>query len=346
MKVGIVGFGDGGQCNLNGMLAAGAKVTAICDTDPKILAQAESRFKGRIRLYDNIHGLLADDVELIVIATPDHDHLESTELAAHFDKHVFVEKPAATNIEDLATLKMLVQKFHGRLHFSEKYSFAGPVQAAWRDRKALGRFNCGDTKYMMWKCDRIMGDGKWRTESRYNPCAGGLSHNFMTALLFVESPIVRVRATGRVLTYHENLDYHGGYDTMEGTLQYANGVMLGWLVCLATKSADSPYAHRTVIHTFQFANGSLAYGPTPESDQLIVNERRISMTPEPGVASWSAYNQHLLYERMHADILAAIRGEKAPLHTMDQGINVALACTLAFESAQKDGSWIDLPDLT
>jgi predicted dehydrogenase len=187
-----------------------------------------------------------------------------------------------------------------------------------------------------------MGGGKWRTERAYNPCAGGLSHNFMTALSFVGSPIVRVRATGQVFTYHENLDKLGGYDTMEGTIEFANGRRINWTVCLAMQGPDTPFGHRTVAHTFQFARGSLVYGSKPRCDELIVDGRARAIQIEPSADQWGSYN-HALYKMMHADILDSIATGVRPLHNIAEGINVAYACRLAFESAKQDGKWIEVP---
>ena len=37
------------------------------------------------------------------------------------------------------------------------------------------------------------------------------------------------------------------------------------------------------------------------------------------------------------------RGEAEPLHTIEQGVNVAAACALAFESAHQVGWWLEVP---
>lgn len=344
MKIGIIGLGDGGRCNLKSLRAIGADVVAVCDHNEQVMESAKKEVGDAVSVYSDVQGLLdRADIELVLVATPDDQHLDPTEKALEAGKRVFVEKPVATNIRDVEKFEGLVRKYPHRVLFSEKYSFAHPVQTALTHRRELGEFLCGTTLYTMWKCDRIMGGGKWRTECAYNPCAGGLSHNFMTALLFVCSPIVRVRATGKVLTYHENLDLFGGFDIMEGTLEFAGGQQLNWLVCLAVKGADSLFGHRTVAHMLQFEKGSLAYGPTPSSDRLIVDGKSIAMPAEPDAEQWGNYNINVLYSNMHRNVLAAQTTGEEPLHTIVDGINVAYACCLAFESAKQNGEWIQLP---
>ena len=344
MKVGIIGLGDGGRCNLKSMMMAGAEVVAICDTNEEALSTLRNEIDSTTRVFLDFKQLLdRKEIEFVVVATPDDQHLGFVRAVLEAGKYVFVEKPVATTLDDLKKFQELNKKHPRRILFSEKYSFAHPVQAALACRAGLGKFLCGTTLYTMWKCDRIMGDGKWRTECAYNPCAGGLSHNFMTSLLFTGSPISRVRATGQVLTYHENLDRFGGYDTMEGTLEFSGGQRLSWFVCLAVRGDNSPFGHRTIAHVFQFEHGSLAYGPTPQSDQLIVNGQRVTVAAEPDAKKWGDYNLCVLYNEMHRDLFATITTGKPPLHDIFQGINVAYACCLAFESAKRGGEWIELP---
>jgi hypothetical protein len=143
---------------------------------------------------------------------------------------------------------------------------------------------------------------------------------------------------------------------MEGTIRFASGQVLTWLVCLAVTGPNSPFAYRTVTHTFQFAQGALVYGPAPESDRLIVDGEVMQFATEPKSESWPSepdpkkserewrdYNLHTLYGNMWKNLLASIRGEEEPLHTIYQGINVAAACVLAFESAHDGGTWREVP---
>ncbi len=337
--VGIIGCGDGGTSNARALQGIKeAQIVGFCDVNGGRLAVALEEFGGNG--YLELAAMLDNpNVELVVVATPDDQHLAPVKAALEAGKHVFLEKPVATTRSDLAAIRDLVRQYPGKLWFGEKYSRAYPIEAAIVRRDALGPFMWGSTLYAMWRCGRIMGDGKWRTETAYNPCAGGLSHNFMTALLFTGAPIRSIRATGQVLTYHKYLDYYEGYDTMEGTLEFENGRRLSWVICLSVQGDGSPLAHRTISHTFQFEHGALAYGPTPDGDRLIVGGKSISFLPEPPLEEWPAYNIGTLYRGMHADIFAAIRGEREPRHTIEQGINVAAACALAFKSAHQDGRW-------
>lgn len=342
--VGVIGLGDGGISNLKSLiLVPDIEIGAVCDLDKRRWEVAGSVLPsvGALRYYNEYPVMLErEDIDVVVVATPDDKHLPPTKAVLESGRRVFLEKPVATTLSDLQELAKLAERYAAKILFSEKYSFAKPIQAVLQRQEDLGEYLFGNTLYTMWRCDRIMGGGKWRTESRYNPCAGGLSHNFMTALLFSKSPIAAVSAIGQVQTYHENLDCHGGFDFMSGMLRFASGRLLNWTVCLAIRGDGSPFAHRTVTHTIQFRNGSLHYGAQPEADCLRVGGEVVKFDPEPNSPEqWGSYNIGELYRRMHEDNL----GSKRPLHDVRHGINVASACALAFESAHRDGEWISLP---
>lgn len=339
MNVGIIGFGEGGRSSLRGVVEAGSRVLAIADINEKKL---KSETYKDIIFYDNSEELMRrTDVELIIVATPDNEHFHDIELALKLGKKVFVEKPLVTTMEELARIEMLVLQYEGKLFYSEKYSFSTPAEVLLKNRDFLGDYLYGTTFYTMGMSEKIMGKGKWRTECSYNPCAGGLSHNFMMSLLFSKSNIKRIRAAGRILTYQNNLGKHKGYDFMEGTLEFNNGSTLNWVVDLSTTHNNSLFGHRTVSQFLQFKNGSLAYAPSVGGDILKIDGVCVGIEQEPDINEWEIYDNQL-YAKMYADVLNAIKENRLPRHSIDQGINVTKACIAAYHSAQTNGSWIEV----
>lgn len=340
IKAGIIGYGDGGKSNYVGALRANIDVVAICDPDESKLENVRIG-NSTIDLYTDPSQLISrNDIDLVIIATPDSQHLTLTKDSLKKGKYVFIEKPVATSLDDINEITLLLDKYEKQMLFSEKYSFSPVVQETLEHTKELGDYICGSTFYVMGNCNRIMGGGKWRTESAYNPCAGGLSHNFMTALLFSNSPIKRIQAVGQVLNYHNNLDKFGGYDYMSGLLQFECGKYLNWTVNLANENNNGWSDHRTVSHYIQFKDGSLAFGPKLFTDKLIINGDELEISQEPRKEEWNIFNDNL-YASMLNDVAKSIEG-KPSLHNIRQGINVAKACILAFESAKLDGKWMSV----
>ena len=259
LKVGIIGAGDGGVLNFRTFVELGAETVAVCDSNLKQFQRMIGRLSGTIPchyyagvnfltqhvcFYESVEEMLENhpEINLVVVATPDNKHYLVSEIALRRGKNVFLEKPVATTIKELLAFQDLCEAYPGKLIFSENHSFARPVEAALRERHRMGSFMVGNTWYVEGECDRLMGGGKWRTEHAYNPCAGGLSHHFMVMRLFTDSPICRVRSDGEVITYKE-LEKHGGFDTMRGTLEFESGRRLDWMICLAIRNKASLFGH-------------------------------------------------------------------------------------------------------
>jgi predicted dehydrogenase len=100
VKVGLIGAGG------RGMLDAGhlvehttARLTAVCDIVPARPEAARKRLNiPDARVFANYRELLASDVDAVIIATPVFLHPEHLEAAIRAGKHVYIEKPAGTDV--------------------------------------------------------------------------------------------------------------------------------------------------------------------------------------------------------------------------------------------------------
>src|SRR5215467_7032343 len=108
-KIGIIGVGGRGTSLLQNLLAADAQVLAICDIVKEKAAHAQSLVtkagKPFPETYANgdhaFESLVArEDLDLVIIATPWNWHVEMAVAGLKHGKHVAVEVPAATSIED------------------------------------------------------------------------------------------------------------------------------------------------------------------------------------------------------------------------------------------------------
>ena len=80
------------------------RLAAVCDLDPKRLAQLKSSCPDA-RATDSYDSLLADDsIDAIVLATPARAHFEMARAALEAGKHVYVEKPLCLNSSHAAQL--------------------------------------------------------------------------------------------------------------------------------------------------------------------------------------------------------------------------------------------------
>lgn len=104
LRVGVIGCGGRGVgAHINTLLkmkeADKVEINAVCDVFDKRAQQAAQLTGGRP--YQNYRELLANkDVDVVVIATPDHWHGQMAIDAASAGKHIYCEKPMTHSVEE------------------------------------------------------------------------------------------------------------------------------------------------------------------------------------------------------------------------------------------------------
>ncbi len=104
IRVGFIGVGGMGTERLKGFLRyEDVEVAGICDVDSRHLNQAldevEKRRNQRPEGFQDFRKLLErNDIDAVMIATPDHWHALTTITACQAGKDVFVEKPLCHNL--------------------------------------------------------------------------------------------------------------------------------------------------------------------------------------------------------------------------------------------------------
>ncbi|MFV2065573.1 MAG: Gfo/Idh/MocA family protein [Pirellulales bacterium] len=100
LSIGFVGVGNRGSQLLDGFLAQpDIKVVALCDVYQPYLDRAQARFDNSVETCRDFRQLIdRPDVDVVVIATPDHWHAIQTIAACDAGKDVYVEKPLSITI--------------------------------------------------------------------------------------------------------------------------------------------------------------------------------------------------------------------------------------------------------
>jgi predicted dehydrogenase len=107
LRIGVIGCGKVSQ---NVHLPALTKSThcrlgAVCDTSPEVAAAIGLRYPGT-SVYDSVDALLSDhDVDAVIVAVGDPEHVEVALRAIDAGKHVLVEKPLATSVSECVPLR-------------------------------------------------------------------------------------------------------------------------------------------------------------------------------------------------------------------------------------------------
>ena len=96
LVTGHIGIGGQGRGNLGGF---GSQVGAVCDVDKQRLEAAMKRTGAKG--YSDYRELLdRDDIDAVVVSTPDHWHAIPTIHACQAGKHVYCEKPLTLSIPE------------------------------------------------------------------------------------------------------------------------------------------------------------------------------------------------------------------------------------------------------
>lgn len=158
IRVGICGLGFMGMTHYNAyQKVRGAKVAAICETDPKRLAGDWRSIKGNfgprgakvdlsgIARYADLKDLLADpSIDLVDVCLPPAAHAEVTVAALRAGKHVLCEKPIALKAADGERMVKAAQAAGKMLSighvlpFVPEYQFAYQAVASGQYGKLLG----------------------------------------------------------------------------------------------------------------------------------------------------------------------------------------------------------------
>lgn len=120
LHIGLIGARSMGYGDLAGHLRQPNVVCAgISDVDSVVLEERASDVEEmtgtRPRLFGDFRSLLeADDVDAVIVGTPDHWHCLQTVLAAEAGKDVYVEKPLANSVAECDAMADAVRR-HGRI---------------------------------------------------------------------------------------------------------------------------------------------------------------------------------------------------------------------------------------
>ena len=105
LKYGVIGCaGRMGMAHLlflNNVVADRVRVEALCDLDTPQAAACADLFPHDVRIFDDYRKLLEiDEIDAVLISTPNNTHKQIALDAFAAGKHVFCEKPLANTLGD------------------------------------------------------------------------------------------------------------------------------------------------------------------------------------------------------------------------------------------------------
>jgi predicted dehydrogenase len=154
LTVGVIGTGNRGTF-VAAMMAKNtpARVVALCDLFDEKLEQAKKAIGvEKPAVYKDFRKLLESDVDAVIIATPVFLHADHLEAAIRTKKHIYVEKPAAADVEGCKRVMRLADSADRKLNISFGFQrrYAEVYQKAKRlaDSGAVGPIYMGFARFI------------------------------------------------------------------------------------------------------------------------------------------------------------------------------------------------------
>ncbi len=144
LRIAQIGVANQGRSDMDAIASAPhAKIVALCDVDQTFLDAAHKDYAGArtFRDYRKLFDEMGDELDAVVVSTPDHMHAAIALEAMLAGKHVYVEKPLAHNLaelrrmRDVAAEQGVVTQMGTQIHAHEAYRTA----VAMLQQGALGR---------------------------------------------------------------------------------------------------------------------------------------------------------------------------------------------------------------
>lgn len=102
IRLGFIGVANRGGQLINAFVQhADMEIVALCDVDTRTLAKAKAKCGGTPETYGDFRKLIArNDIDAVVVATPDHWHAIQTIDSCCAGKDVYVEKPVSLTVHE------------------------------------------------------------------------------------------------------------------------------------------------------------------------------------------------------------------------------------------------------
>ena len=324
------------------------QIVAVCDVREKHLAEGAKR-AGDVETFTDYQKLLArQDINAVVIATPNLLHKEMVIAALDAGKHVMCEKPMAVSVDECKAMKEAAAKhpeqvvlYTMQMRYSPRWAELRKVIDSGRIGKAKqlifiesrGDWNRGD----VWQYDDPkQGKVNWRFS---HAATGGtlnekVCHYFDMLHWMVGSPPQRVLCDGGISVYRDGRDT---WDHAATTLVYDNDVKAVHTLCM--------FGPKRLELTVIGDNGAVVLD---EESLRLVQKGKTEELPLPDEIAHGERGpkkgQETAVLRMYQDFLDCVKNKKQPWMDADKAMASSKTAWLAELSSERkqEVKWHDL----
>lgn len=131
-KIRFAQIGCGGRGKAHHSMWRGEEFVAACDTSKRTLNMFNAKTMPNLRKYTNYQEMFEkemDNIDAVIVATPDHNHFAASMMALNAGKAVYCEKPLAWSVTECLELAKMAQKKKVVTQMGNQ----GNAQRGWRD---------------------------------------------------------------------------------------------------------------------------------------------------------------------------------------------------------------------
>lgn len=166
-KINIAAIAAGGRAanNINACASdPSVNIVALCDVDENRAKDIFNKYPNAKRYKDftKMFDEMANEIDAVLIATPDHVHFAATMAAMQLGKHVYVEKPLAHNVWQLRTLQKAAHYYNVTTQMGNQGHATDGIRRVkeWYDAGITGDV----TEIVAWFNGPAFGEGKYFTK--------------------------------------------------------------------------------------------------------------------------------------------------------------------------------------
>ena len=212
----VIGVGLNGQEHMRvTMLEGRATIHGVFDPNLGSVAtaqhiQAQFAPHEKLVVYDSLEAACNDpSVDGLIICTPNHTHLGIVEVAMKSGKHILLEKPMATSIQDAQRIMEIAEAYTAVFQIGLQYRYKSIYVEAIQE--GLVRQSLGDIKTISIVEHRIPFLDKVNQWNKFSEYSGGTlvekcCHYFDLMNLFAQSKPKTVYATGSMAVNFTDLN--------------------------------------------------------------------------------------------------------------------------------------------
>jgi len=329
-NVGVIGCGVMGVRHLQALKSFPfVNVSSICDIDERRLQQLSVEYKVP-KYYKNYNDMLSkENLDAVIIATPDGLHKDPAIAAIRLDKNILIEKPIATTLEDA---EAIIKATRGRkgavlaghtLHFDHRY---------WGIKQMVSEGKIGNVvSVYSRRCNSI--DQAERLEKFTDVIMYLGIHEADIVPWIVGSPITKVYAKASFIVRNK-----GDPDFVKVLFEHDNGA-------LGVMELSWSYPSGQIV----FQNSSLEVVGTagmcstsfPSTELIFFSNKQYSTIYHPFTRIYNKITGSLLNEELH--FINCVAGNDKPVISLEDAYK-ALKVALAIKKSIKEKREINVND--